>query len=101
MTEVIFASISELDKQPTAFVKMAETIKNQVVITKRGKPVVLMRKVTARDNGRTEPMTNIIKHTHELLSSIEKGHGQIIITRNNQPIVVLKSIGSEAFSIKE
>jgi len=101
MAEVIFASISDFDKQPTAFVKKAEKAKNQVVITRRGKPVGLMRKVTARDRGRTEPMTNLINHTHELVSSIVKNRRQIIITRNYQPIIVLKRITSKAFSIKE
>ena len=101
MTEVIFASISDFDKQPTALVKMAEKSKYHVVITRLGKPVGLMRKVTAKDRGRTEPMTNLINHTHELVSSIVKSRRQIIVTRNNQPIVVLKIISSKAFSIKE
>lgn len=101
MTKVIFASVSDFDKQPTAFVIKAGKMKNQIVITRRGKPVGLMRKVGARDTGRTEPMTNLINHMHELLSSVEKGRGQIIITKNNEPIVVLKRISSKAFSIKE
>jgi PHD/YefM family antitoxin component YafN of YafNO toxin-antitoxin module len=101
MTEVIFASISDFDKQPTAFVKMAEKSKHQVVITRRGKPVGLMRKVTIKDRGRTEPMTNLINHTHELVSSIVKSRRQIIVTRNNQPIIVLRTISNKAFSIKE
>lgn len=101
MNSVIFASISEFDKQPSALIKKAEKTKSQVVITRRGKPVGLMRKITSKDKGRIEPITNIINHTHELLSSIQKGRGQIIITRNLQPVVVLKKISSKAFSIKE
>jgi PHD/YefM family antitoxin component YafN of YafNO toxin-antitoxin module len=101
MAEVIFASVSDFDKKPTLFIKKAEKSKNQIVITKRGKPVGLMRKVTANDKGRTESMSNIINHTHKLLSFVEKGLGQIIIARNNQPIIVLKRITSKAFSIKE
>jgi len=98
---IIFASISEVDKQPTAFVNKAEQMKNHIVITKRGKPVGHMRKVTAEDRGRIEPITNMINHTHELLSSVEKGRGQIIIVRHNQPIVILKTINNAAFTIKE
>lgn len=101
MTEVIFVSVSDFDKKPSSFIKMAEKSRHQIVITKRGKPVGLMRKVTATDKGRTEQITSIINHTHELLSSVEKGLGKIIITRNNEPIIVLKRITSKAFSIKE
>jgi PHD/YefM family antitoxin component YafN of YafNO toxin-antitoxin module len=101
MTEVIFASISELDKQPSMLVKVAEIAKNRIVITKGGKPIGLMRKVTAKDRGRTETVTKVLNHANELLSSLEHRRGQIIITRNNQPIVVLKRISSKAFSIKE
>jgi PHD/YefM family antitoxin component YafN of YafNO toxin-antitoxin module len=101
MSGVTFATISELDKQATALVKEAEKPKSQIVITKRGKPVGLLRKVTGRDRGRIETVSSIKNRANELLSSIEKGNGQIVITRNNQPVVVLKRIGPEAFSIKE
>lgn len=101
MTEVIFASVSDFDKAPTSFIKKAEKTKNQIVITRRGKPVGLMRKVTAKDKGRTEPITNVVNNMNKMLSSVEKGLAQIIITRNNKPIIVLKGISSKAFSIKE
>lgn len=101
MTEVIFASISDFDKKASAFVKKAEKAKNLVVITRIGQPVGLMRKVTAKDKGRTEPMTNLLNHAHELVSSIVKSRRQIIITRNNEPIAILKRISSKAFGIKE
>jgi len=101
MARVIFATISELNKDASPLVKEAEKTNTQVVITKRGKPAGLLRKVMASDRGRTETVTNMINRANELLSSIEKGHGPVIITRNNLPIVVLKSISNKAFSIKE
>ena len=101
MTRVKFATISELDKQGIALVREAAKTKSQLVITKRGKPVGLMRKVMEGDRGRTESLTHFVNKVNELFSSIEKGGSQIIITRYDKPFVLLKRISSKAFSIKE
>jgi len=101
MAGVTFATISELDKQATGLVKVAEKPRSQLVITKRGKPVGLMRKVVGGERGRTETVSNMKNRANELLSSLERGGSQIIITRNGLPVVVLKKISNEAFSIKE
>ena len=101
MTRVKFATISELDMQGIALVREAAKTKSQIVITKRGKPVGLMRKVMEGDRGRIESLSNFVTKVNELLSSIEKGGRQIIVTRHNKPFVLLKRISSKAFSIKE
>lgn len=101
MTRVKFATISELDKQGIALVREAAKAKSQIVLTKRGKPIGLMRKIMKGDQGRIESLTNLVNRVNELLSSIEKGGSQIIITRYNKPFVLLKKISSKAFSIKE
>ncbi len=101
MTRVKFATISELDKYAIALLREAAKTKIQIVITKRGKPVGLLRKVMKGDRGRIESLTNFVNNVNELLSSIEKGGSQIIITRYNKPVVLLKRISTKAFSIKE
>ncbi len=53
------------------------------------------------DRGRTEALSNFVNKVNKLLSSIEKGDSQIIITRYKKPFVLLKRISSKAFSIKE
>lgn len=101
MGGVTFATISELDKQATTLVKQAEKPRSQIVITKRGKPVGLLRKVARGEKGRLETVSSMKNRANELLSSLERGGTQIIITRNSLPVVVLKKINTEAFSIKE
>ena len=101
MSGVVFATISELDKQATTLVKEAEKVKSRIVITKRGKPVGLLRKVKRGDRGRTETVSSMKNRSNEMLSAIEKSGGLIIITKNGKPVVILKRISSEAFSLNE
>ena len=99
MIAVRFATITELDKQATVLVAEAEKAKCQIAITKRGKPVGLLRNFKKRDKGRTETVSNIKNRANALLAEIEKSGGGIVITRNGKPVALLVRINYKAFRL--
>lgn len=101
MTGVKFVTISELDNSGTAIIAEAEQGRKLVVITRRGKPVALLRKIARKDTGREEKLTDMTNNPNGFLSEVEKKGIQIIITRNNKPILLMKKISDKAFSLRE
>lgn len=99
MARVKFVTISELDQGVPAVVALAEGGKNQVVITKRGKPVALLRKISKKETGRKETLTSIANNANKFISEMEKNARPIVITRNGKPVLLLKPISDRAFSI--
>jgi len=99
MTGVRFITVSELSREATAIVSDAEKVKEQIVITKKGKPVALLKKAGRADKGKSETVTYLKNNAIGVIEAIEKGK-RFIITRDGKRIAVMLRITDDAFSIR-
>jgi PHD/YefM family antitoxin component YafN of YafNO toxin-antitoxin module len=57
-----FITVSELRQKATQLVREIETTKEEVIITKNGKPVILMQFITDKDFDLKIPKKGEVKH---------------------------------------
>ncbi len=100
MSGVRFITITELSKRATAVVSEAERTGEQIVITKKGKPVALLEKTNRSTRGIKETVTNLKNNAIALIEAVEAGN-RFIITRDSEPVAILQKITDEAFSINK
>jgi antitoxin (DNA-binding transcriptional repressor) of toxin-antitoxin stability system len=98
MTGVRFITVTELSLKATAMVADAEKMGEQIVITKKGKPVALLKKVDRDSKGKSETVTKLKNNAIAMIESVEVG-GKYIITRNEKPVAVLSKITDSDFRI--
>jgi antitoxin (DNA-binding transcriptional repressor) of toxin-antitoxin stability system len=98
MAGVRFVAVTELSVKATAIVSDAEKTGIQVIITKRGKPVALLKKAHRTSKGMLETVSFFKNNTIQLIKATEAGKS-FIITRFNEPVVSLTKALNDSFRI--
>ena len=101
MTGVRFITVSELSRKATAIVSDAVKAKVQIVITKKGKPVALLKKLGRADMGKSETVTYLKNNAIKVVEAIDEKDKCFIITRDGERIAVILRITDDAFSIRK
>lgn len=87
-----FKTVTELVRTGTAIVRDLEKAGGQVVIVKRSKPVALLRKVTSKDKGREETVSNLRNKALSIIAEIERTGKPLIITRDGEAVAYLQRV---------
>ncbi len=98
MSSVRFITVTELSARATALVSDAESKGEQIVITKKGKPVALLVRFVKGRKGKSETVTRLKKNAIKIIEAVEVGKS-FIITRSDKPVTVLSKITDSAFRI--
>ncbi len=98
MTGVRFITVTELSAKATAMVSDAEKKGDQIVITKKGKPVALIKKAGRANKGESKTVTTLKNNVISIIELVESGKS-FIITRNDKPVAVLSRVTDSAFRI--
>ncbi len=94
---VRFITITKFIAHATAEVPSAEK-GEKVVITKKGLPVALLKKVSRTNKGKSETVSNLKNNAIAMIEAVEKGKS-FIITRDKKPVAVLEKVTDSAFRI--
>ena len=100
MTGVRFITVTELCVHATTMVSDAEIRGNQIVVTKKGKPVALLVKFAKGRKGKFETVTKLKNNAIAIIEQVEAGK-RFIITRNDEPVASLSKIEDSAFRIRK
>jgi PHD/YefM family antitoxin component YafN of YafNO toxin-antitoxin module len=87
-----FKTVTELVRTATAIVRDLEKTGGKVVIVKHSKPVAILRKVTSKDKGREEIISNLRNKALSVIAEIEKTGKPLIITRDGKPVAFLQRV---------
>ncbi len=98
---VEFKTVTEFRKIATKIVKEIEKTGKQVVITKNGKPVAFLQRVTGKERGQEETVSNLKLNALVVIAEIEMTGKPLVITRDGKPVVTLKKAVEKAFSIED
>ncbi len=97
MAGVKFVNISDFTRTGTKIVTDMEEGGHEVAITRKGVPVVMIKKATGRERGEKETVSNLRNHALVVIRKVEKTGKKLIITRDNKIIAVLSKVADNAF----
>ncbi len=97
MVGVKFVTISDFTRTGTKIITDMESGGYEVAITKKGKPVVFLKKATGRERGEQETVSNLRNHALVVIRKVEKTGKRLIITRDAEPVAVLSKATDTTF----
>ncbi len=99
MAGVKFVTVSDFSRTGTSVVMDMEAGGHEVAITKKGVPVVVLKKATGRERGETETVSNLRNHAIVVIRQVEKTGKKLVITRDGKPVAVLSKVSINAFKL--
>jgi prevent-host-death family protein len=69
------------------------------IITRYGKPILMLLKASGRERGKKETVSNLRNNATKVLAEAEKSGKRLIITRDGVPVAVLSRVTDDAFSV--
>jgi PHD/YefM family antitoxin component YafN of YafNO toxin-antitoxin module len=101
MSGLDFIPIFTFNKKATQIIAKIEKTGRRAIITRHGRPAVLVERATAGDaeRGKREMVSNVKNHTNEIIREIEEKGTRYVVTRFDEPVVILRRVSSRELSI--
>jgi prevent-host-death family protein len=100
MVDVRFIPVTEFSRKGTRVIMDMEKMRHKVAITKRGKPVALLQKVSSKEKGgKQETVSNLRNNAIKTIAKVVKTGTRLIITRDGEPVAVLSRVTDNDFSV--
>jgi PHD/YefM family antitoxin component YafN of YafNO toxin-antitoxin module len=97
MAGVKFVTITDFARTGSSIIMDMEAKGHEVAITKKGQPVVVLKKATGKERGEKETVSHLRNNALVVIRKVENTGKRLIITRDKKSVAVLSKITINAF----
>ncbi len=96
-----FVLTSAFNKKATSFVAQVERTGHGIVITRNGRPAVLLQKIGAGSPEKWKQLkvSDLMHDTNRIIAEIEGKGARYVITRYGEPVAILRKLSIEEFTL--